>query len=129
MIYISPSPTVKASLPNYHGRRLLVLLWVCFICSAALCKAQSQPTLYVHWRPGADAYDTLTLTVNLAVDQNTPNGIYSIRSEQTTNSSNFANHTFTVTDGVASLNSFTVSSYPLFGNGPTGILLWVNDEP
>lgn len=131
MIYVRPISTRgNTPLPNCQGRRVLVLLlYLCGMCSATLCKAQSDPTLYFHWRPGADAYDTLTLTVKVAVDQTTPNGTYSIRSEQTTNSSNFTNHVFTVTDGVATLNSFSVFSYPLMGTGPTGILLWVNDEP
>jgi hypothetical protein len=130
MIYIPPiSPIRKASLPNQWRRVLVQLLCLWFTCSAALSRAENDPTLYFHWRPGADAYDTLTITVAVAVDENTPNGTYSIRSQQTTNSSNFANHVFSVTDGVATTNSFTVLSYPLFGVGPTGILLWVNDEP
>jgi hypothetical protein len=130
MIDIPPtSPNEKVSLPRQGRRALVLLLCPCFIFSAAFCKAESDPTLYFHWRPGADAYDTLTITVGVAVDANTPNGTYSIRSQQTTNSSNFANHIFSVTDGVATLNAFTVFSYPLMGTGPTGILLWVNDEP
>ena len=107
----------------------VLLIWLCLTCSGGMCNAQSNPTLYFHWRPGADAYDNLTLTVKIAVDSTTPNGSYSIRSEQTTNSSNFANHDFTVTNGVASSDTFTVVNYPIMGSGPTGILLWVNAQP
>lgn len=110
-------------------QRFLILVSFCLSCSARLAQAQSDPTLYIHWRPGADAYDILTVTVNLQVDQNTPSGTYSIRSEQTTNSSNYADHTFSVTNGVASLASFNVFNSPLLGGGATGILLWVKDEP
>lgn len=130
MIYVLPKIGESRSLSRCPRLCLRVLLvCVCLTCLAALAQAQSNPTLYIRWRPLADAYDTLTVTVNLQVDPTTPNGVYSIRAEQTTNSANYADHSFSVTNGVPSVASFNVFNSPLLGSGPTGIILWVNDEP
>ncbi|HJT82743.1 MAG TPA: PEP-CTERM sorting domain-containing protein [Chthoniobacterales bacterium] len=109
---------------------MAVLVLMCAGCSTAF-GLEEVPTLYIRWGPGPDLYDSLTVTVNVAVDETTPDGVYSIRSQQTTNPSNHSDHTFTITDGVASSGAFTIGNYGLFnpGVGPTGILLWVKDAP
>jgi hypothetical protein len=107
-----------------------MLIYLCAGCATGFCN-DNPPTLYIRWGSVADPSDSLTVTVTLAVDQDTPNGLYSIRSEETTNASNRSDHNFTVTDGVVSVPTFTIGNYGLFnpGRGATGILLWVKDAP
>lgn len=56
----------------------LLAAWIAL--SSVSLHAQS---LYIHWRPGADAYDTLSVTVNLVTDSTSPppDGNYTFRSE------------------------------------------------
>jgi RHS repeat-associated protein len=113
-------------------RRVLLCLTIASAITFPVSFVFAQnPTLYIRWRPVADEFDTLTITVHVVVDQSTPNGAYTIRREETTNNANYHNLDFSVSNGVATPSTFVVGNYPLsyHDTGATGILFWVMAAP